>query len=378
MNKIVVAIDSFKGSLSSREADEAAEQGIKTIFPQCEVLHFPVADGGEGILEILTDAFHGHTVPLVAHNPLMQKITTQYGISEDGRTALVEMARISGLPLLPPSRRNPMLTTSYGLGEIIAEALNKGCRHFIIGIGGSATNDGGIGMLQAFGYQFLDKNRKDVGKGVAALGKVEMIIADKVNPLISKIKFQVACDVDNPLYGEKGATYIFGAQKGVTDEMKPLIDNDMKHFADKTKEKLGVSCEDIPGAGAAGGLGFALLSYLNAELTPGAELVMQLTDMEDKIKNSDIVITGEGQLDSQTVMGKAPIGVAGLAKKYDKKVIAFAGIISADAAICNENGIDAFFPIVRGVTTLEEAMKKENAIKNMELAVEQVFRVIVL
>ena len=378
MNKIVVAIDSFKGSLSSREADEAAEQGIKTIFPQCEVLHFPVADGGEGILEILTDAFHGHTVPLVAHNPLMQKITTQYGISEDGRTALVEMARISGLPLLPPSRRNPMLTTSYGLGEIIAEALNKGCRHFIIGIGGSATNDGGIGMLQAFGYQFLDKNRKDVGKGVAALGKVEMIIADKVNPLISKIKFQVACDVDNPLYGEKGATYIFGAQKGVTDEMKPLIDNDMKHFADKTKEKLGVSCEDIPGAGAAGGLGFALLSYLNAELTPGAELVMQLTDMEDKIKNSDIVITGEGQLDSQTVMGKAPIGVAGLAKKYDKKVIAFAGSISADAAICNENGIDAFFPIVRGVTTLEEAMKKENAIKNMELAVEQVFRVIVL
>ena len=186
-------------------------------------------------------------------------------------------------------------------------------------------------MLQAFGYQFLDKNRKDVGKGVAALGKVEMIIADKVNPLISKIKFQVACDVDNPLYGEKGATYIFGAQKGVTDEMKPLIDNDMKHFADKTKEKLGVSCEDIPGAGAAGGLGFALLSYLNAELTPGAELVMQLTDMEDKIKNSDIVITGEGQLDSQTVMGKAPIGVAGLAKKYDKKVIAFAGSVTEEA-----------------------------------------------
>ena len=165
MNKIVVAIDSFKGSLSSREADEAAEQGIKTIFPQCEVLHFPVADGGEGILEILTDAFHGHTVPLVAHNPLMQKITTQFGISEDGRTALVEMARISGLPLLPPSRRNPMLTTSYGLGEIIAEALNKGCRHFIIGIGGSATNDAGLGMLQALGFRFFDHDNKLLGTG---------------------------------------------------------------------------------------------------------------------------------------------------------------------------------------------------------------------
>ena len=375
--KVLIAIDSFKGSLSSMEAAAEIKEGILLASENIDVNIRPLADGGEGTATALTMGMQGKTEAVTVTGPLGDPVSASYGILHK-KTAIIEMASAAGITLVPYKKRNPLHTTTFGVGEMIADALQKGCRHFIIGIGGSATNDGGIGMLQAFGYQFLDKNRKDVGKGVAALGKVEMIIADKVNPLISKIKFQVACDVDNPLYGEKGATYIFGAQKGVTDEMKPLIDNDMKHFADKTKEKLGVSCEDIPGAGAAGGLGFALLSYLNAELTPGAELVMQLTDMEDKIKNSDIVITGEGQLDSQTVMGKAPIGVAGLAKKYDKKVIAFAGSISADAAICNENGIDAFFPIVRGVTTLEEAMKKENAIKNMELAVEQVFRVIVL
>lgn len=373
---ILISIDSFKGSMTSMQAGNAAKKGILKAVPDAEAVVCPLADGGEGTTDALIEGMSGEKIELEVTGPLGETVSCYYGWLEESRTAVMEMASAAGLTLV--NEKKPMIATTYGVGEMILDAAKRGCEKVIIGIGGSATNDGGIGMLQAFGYQFLDKNRKDVGKGVVALGKVEMIIADKVNPLISKIKFQVACDVDNPLYGEKGATYIFGAQKGVTDEMKPLIDNDMKHFADKTKEKLGVSCEDIPGAGAAGGLGFALLSYLNAELTPGAELVMQLTDMEDKIKNSDIVITGEGQLDSQTVMGKAPIGVAGLAKKYDKKVIAFAGSISADAAICNENGIDAFFPIVRGVTTLEEAMKKENAIKNMELAVEQVFRVIVL
>ena len=373
---ILISIDSFKGSMTSMQAGNAAKKGILKAVPDAEAVVCPLADGGEGTTDALIEGMSGEKIELEVTGPLGETVSCYYGWLEESRTAVMEMASAAGLTLV--NEKKPMMATTYGVGEMILDAAKRGCEKVIIGIGGSATNDGGIGMLQAFGYQFLDKNRKDVGKGVAALGKVEMIIADKVNPLISKIKFQVACDVDNPLYGEKGATYIFGAQKGVTDEMKPLIDNDMKHFADKTKEKLGVSCEDIPGAGAAGGLGFALLSYLNAELTPGADLVMQLTYMVDKIKNSDIVITGEGQLDSQTVMGKAPIGVAGLAKKYDKKVIAFAGRISADAAICNENGIDAFFPIVRGVTTLEEAMKKENAIKNMELAVEQVFRVIVL
>lgn len=284
----------------------------------------------------------------------------------------MEMASAAGITLV--HEKNPLAATTFGVGEMIFDAIKRGAENIIIGIGGSATNDGGIGMLKALGYEFLDKNGKDVGLGASSLGKVEKIVDDKVNPLISKVKFQVVCDVDNPLCGENGATYIFGTQKGVTDEMKPVIDRAMKHFAEKTAEKLGVSCEDIAGAGAAGGLGFAFLSYLNAELKPGVELIMQATDMEEKIKMADIVVTGEGRLDSQTVMGKAPIGVAGLAKKYNKKVIAFAGSVSDDAVLCNANGIDAFFPIVRGATTLEKAMRTENAVKNMELTAEQVFR----
>ena len=371
---ILISIDSFKGSMTSMQAGNAAKKGILKAVPDAEAVVCPLADGGEGTTDALIEGMSGEKIELEVTGPLGETVSCYYGWLEESRTAVMEMASAAGLTLV--NEKNPMMATTYGVGEMILDAAKRGCEKVIIGIGGSATNDGGIGMLQAFGYQFLDKNRKDVGKGVAALGKVEMIIADKVNPLISKIKFQVACDVDNPLYGEKGATYIFGAQKGVTDEMKPLIDNDMKHFADKTKEKLGVSCEDIPGAGAAGGLGFALLSYLNAELTPGAELVMQLTDMEDKIKNSDIVITGEGQLDSQTVMGKAPIGVAGLAKKYDKKVIAFAGSVTEEAIQCNEKGIDAFFSILPGVCSLDEAMDTEIAQKNMRNAAEQVFRLI--
>lgn len=372
---ILISIDSFKGSMTSMQAGNAAKKGILKALPEAETVVCPLADGGEGTTDALIEGMGGEKIELEVTGPLGDRVCCYYGLLKENKTAVMEMASAAGLTLV--NEKRPMLATTYGVGEMILDAVERGSEKIIIGIGGSATNDGGIGMLQALGYQFLDKNGKDVGKGAAALGKVEMIIDDKVNPLISKIKFQVACDVDNPLYGEKGATYIFGAQKGVTDEMKSLIDNDMKHFADKTKQKLGVSCEDIPGAGAAGGLGFALLSYLNAELTPGVELIMQLTELEDKIKNSDIVITGEGQLDSQSVMGKAPIGIAKIAKKYGKKVIAFSGSVSDDARVCNQNGIDAFFPIVRGVTTLEEAMKKENAIKNMELAVEQVFRVIV-
>ena len=279
---ILISIDSFKGSMTSMQAGNAAKKGILKAVPDAEAVVCPLADGGEGTTDALIEGMSGEKIELEVTGPLGETVSCYYGWLEESRTAVMEMASAAGLTLV--NEKKPMMATTYGVGEMILDSAKRVCEKVIIGIGGSETNDGGIGMLQAFGYQFLDKNRKDVGKGVAALGKVEMIIADKVNPLISKIKFQVACDVDNPLYGEKGATYIFGAQKGVTDEMKPLIDNDMKHFADKTKEKLGVSCEDIPGAGAAGGLGFALLSYLNAELTPGAELVMQLTDMEDKIK----------------------------------------------------------------------------------------------
>lgn len=372
---IVISIDSFKGSMTSMQAGNAAKKGILRAVPDADITICPLADGGEGTTNALIEGMGGEKIELTVTAPLGEKTGCYYGWLDESKTAVMEMASAAGITLV--HEKNPLAASTFGVGEMILDAVRRGAENIIIGIGGSATNDCGIGMLEALGYEFYDKNGNDVGRGAASLRKVEKIVDDKVSPLISKVKFQVACDVDNPLCGKNGATYIFGTQKGVTDKMKPVIDKDMKHFAEKTTEKLGVSYENLPGAGAAGGLGFALLSYLNAELKPGVELVMQATGLEEKIKDADVVVTGEGRLDSQTVMGKAPIGVAGLAKKYNKMVVAFAGSVSDDADLCNTNGIHAFFPIVRGVTTLEEAMKTENAVKNMELAVEQVFRLIV-
>lgn len=371
---ILISIDSFKGSMTSMQAGKAAKKGILRAVPDADITICPLADGGEGTTDALIEGMGGEKIELTVTAPLGEKTDCYYGWLDESKTAVMEMASAAGITLV--HEKNPLAATTFGVGEMILDAVNRGSENIVIGIGGSATNDGGIGMLKALGYEFFDKNGKDVGLGASSLGKVEKIIDDKVSPLLSNVKFQVACDVDNPLCGENGATYIFGTQKGVTDEMKPVIDKAMKHFAEKTTEKLGVSCENIAGAGAAGGLGFAFLSYLKAELKQGVELVMQAADTEEKIKDADVVVTGEGRLDSQTVMGKAPIGVAELAKKYNKKVIAFAGSVSDDAILCNANGIDAFFPIVRGVTTLDEAMKTYNAVKNMELAVEQVFRLL--
>lgn len=371
---VLISIDSFKGSMTSMQAGKAAKAGILKAVPDADVAICPLADGGEGTTDALVEGMGGEKIELEVTGPLGEKVNCYYGFIEDKSTAVMEMASVAGLTLV--YEKNPMSATTFGVGEMIADAVKRGCENIIIGIGGSATNDGGIGMLKALGYQFLDENGKDVGEGAAALGKVQKILDNKVDTRFSKVNFMVACDVDNPLCGKNGATYVFGAQKGVTNEMKPVIDSAMKCFADKTKEKLGISCENVPGAGAAGGLGFAFLSYLNAKLVPGVKLVMQAADIEEKIKKADIVVTGEGRLDSQTVMGKAPIGVAKLAKKYNKKVIAFAGSVSEDAFLCNENGIDAFFTIVRGITTLDEAVKIETAVKNMELTVEQVFRLI--
>lgn len=369
---VLISIDSFKGSMTSMQAGRAAKAGILKAVPEADVTICPLADGGEGTTDALVEGMGGEKIELEVTGPLREKVNCYYGFIEDKNTAVMEMASAAGLTLV--DEKNPMSATTFGVGEMIADAVKRGCENIIIGIGGSATNDGGIGMLKALGYQFLDENGKDVGDGAAALGKVQKIIDNKADTRLSKVNFMIACDVDNPLCGKNGATYIFGVQKGVTEEMKPVIDSAMKCFADKTKEKLGISCENIPGAGAAGGLGFAFLSYLNAKLVPGVKLVMQAADIEEKIKKADIVVTGEGRLDSQTVMGKAPIGVARLAKKYNKKVIAFAGSVSEDSVLCNENGIDAFFPIVRGIITLDEAVKTETAMKNMELTAEQVFR----
>lgn len=258
---------------------------------------------------------------------------------------------------------------------MVCHAVENGCRNFIIGIGGSATNDGGIGMLKALGVRFFDKDGNDAGEGAQALEKVHTIELQNMHPLLKECTFKVACDVNNPLCGENGATYIYGPQKGVTEEIRDTIDQAMASYAKKTSQTVGCDFSKTAGAGAAGGMGFAFLSYLGAKLLPGIQLVLDAVQLEREVKDADIVVTGEGRLDHQTAMGKAPVGVAKLAKKYGAKVLAFAGAVTEDAVACNGKGIDAFFPIVRGVTTLEEAMNPANARKNMIATVEQVFRI---
>ena len=372
--KIVVAIDSFKGSMTSMEAGNAVKKGILAAKPDAEVWLSPLADGGEGTVDALIEGLGAEKIPVTVAGPLGEKVSCYYGFLEETKTAVMEMASAAGITLV--TKKDPLRASTYGVGEMIADALKRGCKNFIIGIGGSATNDGGIGMLKALGFEFFDEDGNDVGEGAVALVKIEVIRTENKNPLLSGAKFQIACDVKNPLCGKQGATYIFGPQKGVTEEQKEQVDEAMRHYADVTKESLGCDFADCEGAGAAGGLGYAFLSYLAGELIPGVELILHATGLEEKMKNADVVVTGEGRLDAQTVMGKAPAGVAALAKKYNAKVIAFAGSVAPEASVCNQAGIDAFFPIVRGVTTLEEAMKKENAMENIAATAEQVFRLL--
>ncbi len=374
--KVVVAIDSLKGSLSSIEAGLAIKQGILEVNKKADVIIKPLADGGEGTTEALTKGLGGKLVEVLVTGPILKKVKAEYGFIEETKTAVIEMASASGITLINEEEKNPMIATTYGVGELIKDAINKGARNFIIGIGGSATNDGGVGMLQALGFKFFDENKKELGNGAQILGFISKIDDKDVVPELFECTFNIACDVNNPLCFENGATYVFGKQKGVSENDKEKIDNDMLHYAQVANDFTGKDFKDFAGAGAAGGLGFAFITFMNGKLLPGVDLVLEMTKLEEVIKEADIVITGEGMLDNQTAMGKAPIGVAKLAKKYDKKVIAFAGGVTRDAKLCNENGIDAYFPIVRGVTTLLEAMKKENAYNNMKDTVEQVFRLL--
>lgn len=374
--KVVIAIDSLKGSLSSIEAGMAAKEGILKAKPDAEIIVKPLADGGEGTANALIEGLNGERIDLTVTGPMGSPVSCYYGYIKESSTAIMEMASAAGITLVPDEEKNPLLATTYGVGEMIANAMELGCRNFIIGIGGSATNDGGIGMLKALGYEFFDKNGEDAGEGGQALAKVSSINTKNRNPLISECTFRIACDVNNPLCGENGATYIYGPQKGVTDGFKADLDAGMANFAKVTAAALGHDDSKIAGVGAAGGLGFAFLSYIGAELTPGIELILNAVGLEDELKNADIAVTGEGRLDHQTAMGKAPVGVACLAKQYAAKVVAFAGAVTEGAVACNDAGIDAFFPIIRGITTLEEAMNKENAHKNMAAATEQVFRLL--
>lgn len=374
--KVVIAIDSLKGSLSSMEAGTAIKDGILAAKPDAEVIVKPLADGGEGTTDALIEGMNGERIDLTVTGPMHTPVDAYYGYLKDTNTAVMEMASAAGITLVPDSEKNPLLATSYGVGEMINDAIQRGCRNFIIGIGGSVTNDGGIGMLKALGVRFLDENGKDAGEGGQALAKVARIDVSGMNPLLKECHIQVACDVNNPLCGENGSTYVYGPQKGVTEDMKKTLDEAMAHFARVTSETLENDYMNTPGAGAAGGLGYAFLAYTGAALTPGIELILDAVGLEEELSGADVVVTGEGRLDFQTAMGKAPVGVARLAKKYNAKVIAFAGSVTKEATACNKEGIDAFFPILRSVCTLAEAMDPVAARNNMTATVEQVFRLL--
>ena len=375
---VVIAVDSFKGSLSSLQAGEAVRCGILRVFPDADVSVQPLADGGEGTVEALTLGMGGRFQTVFVTGPLGETVPAQYGILSDGRTAVLEMSAAAGITLVPDSLRNPLRTTTFGVGEMIRDATEKGCRHFLVGIGGSATNDGGIGMLQALGFGFLNKSGEQVPFGAEGLEQLFQIRTDQVIPALKECSFRVACDVNNPLCGERGASAVYGPQKGADPEMIRKMDSWLSQYAALAARSFPQADPCIPGTGAAGGLGFAFLTFTDAVLQSGIRIVLEETHLEDKIRQADLVITGEGRLDAQTVMGKAPVGVAELAKKYQKPVLAFAGSVTPDAVACNQHGIDAFFPVLRSVVSLPEAMDPENAARNLSDTAEQVFRLMKL
>ena len=376
IRKAVIAIDSFKGSLSTFDSASAVSEALTAVFPDIEKAAFPLADGGEGTMEAIIYALGGMGVSLKVCDPIGEGVYANYGLTRDGR-AVIEMAAASGLTLIPKEKRNPLYTTSFGTGQLIRHAIVKGgCRRFIIGIGGSATNDGGVGMLSALGFEFLDEDGKEIPMGAIGLSRLKEIRTENALPELSECTFEVACDVKNPLCGENGCSAVYGPQKGADEKMIKEMDSYLENYARLTKEIFPNADKDFPGAGAAGGVGFALLSYLGATLKSGIDIVIDTMGIEESIKNADIVITGEGRLDSQSAMGKAPIGIARTAKKYGKPTIAFSGCISEGAKACNDAGIDAYFPILQSPVSLSEAMDLENAYKNLRDTAEQTFRLI--
>ena len=374
--KVAVAIDSFKGSLSTFQSGKAVTEAVHRVYGDAEVIVCPLADGGEGTVAAIVAGCGGEIRTVEATGPLGNKINCEYGIIAQTGTAVIEMSAAAGITLVHPDERDPMVTTTFGVGELIADAIGRGCRKFIVGIGGSATNDGGVGMLTALGFEFLDKKGDPISRGARGLEQLSEIRSEKALPALSECEFHIACDVKNPLCGEDGCSAIYGPQKGATPEAVKLMDGWLKSYARLTKSINPNADDSYPGSGAAGGMGFAFMSYLGGRLESGIELVINATGIEETLKSADIVVTGEGRLDGQSCMGKAPIGIARTAKKYGKPVIAFSGCVTDDARECNKNGIDAFFPILRAPSTLQEAMDIDNAMKNLTDTAEQAFRVI--
>ena len=356
--KIVIAPDSFKESLTALEVANAIETGFKRIFPNAEYVKLPMADGGEGTVQSLVDATQGRLIEAEVTAPLGNQVKSFFGLSGDGKTAIIEMAAASGLHLVPMDRRNPCQTTSFGTGELIKQALDLGVQHIILGIGGSATNDGGAGMLQALGLRLLDKNGQSIGFGGAALSNLAEIQLVDLDPRLKHVQIEVACDVNNPLCGERGASAIFGPQKGATPEMVKELDAALAHFAQIAERDCGKQIKEQPGAGAAGGMGGGLLLLPNVQLKAGVQIVLDNLKLAEQVKEADLVITGEGRMDAQSILGKTPIGVARMAKQFNKPVIAIVGCLREDYDVVYEHGIDAVFPIIRNLGDLPTILKQ--------------------
>lgn len=375
MRKIVIAADSFKGSLESIEVAASVKAGILKVFPRCAVKETYIADGGEGTVEAITDTTGGIYITAEVNNPLMRPVKAKYGITDNGLTAIIEMAKASGLTLIDPEERNPMKTTTYGTGELIKDALKRGCRNFLIGIGGSATNDAGTGMLQALGYRFYDADGNKLGYGGEILSRIEKIDDSHTVTGLKDSSFTIACDVTNPFSGLNGAAYIFGPQKGANPEMVEKLDQGLKHFADVIKRFNGSDINELPGAGAAGGLGGGFKAFLGASLISGIEMVLDAIKFDNIITDADLIITGEGKLDGQTTMGKAPMGILNAATKYNIPVIAICGAVEESQKL-NDVGFTGVFPILAALVSLEQAMEKSTAKANIERTVIQIMRTI--
>lgn len=366
--KIVIAPDSFKESLTALEVADAIEQGFKKFYPHADYVRIPMADGGEGTVQSLVDALKGKVVEQSVTAPLGNKIQAFFGISGDNQTAIIEMAAASGLHLVSPAQRNPLKTTSFGTGELIKAALDLGVKKIILGIGGSATNDAGAGMLQALGVQLLDVNNQQISLGGENLSLISKIDLSKLDSRLQQVEILVACDVDNPLCGEKGASAVFGPQKGATPEIVQQLDRALFHFSDIVQQDLDLNIRDQAGAGAAGGMGGGLLLLPNVQLKAGVQIIIDAVNLNEQIKGADLVITGEGRMDSQTVHGKTPIGVAKAAKLFNKPVIAIVGSLKDDYEVVYKHGIDAVFPIIRQLKSLDETLKlgRENLISTAQ------------
>lgn len=371
--KVVIAPDSFKESMTAFQVAQAIEKGIRNVMENAQIIKMPLADGGEGTFDVLTYHLQAKTMTKEVTGPLGKKLHANYGLTEDG-TAIIEIASAAGLHHLQREERNPIYTTTYGVGELIIDALDHGANHFIIGLGGSATNDGGIGMLQALGVKMIDQNGHDVAFGGKGLAQIEQIIPSTMDERLNKCTFTIASDVSNPLLGEHGATKVYGPQKGATEAMLKKLEAAMERYAQLLERDVKKSIAQQQGAGAAGGLGAAFLAFLNAEMKSGIDLIMDIANIEEAIQSADLVITGEGKIDDQTMFGKVPIGVAKIAKKYRLPVIVFTGANHVTSSAIYEAGIDAIFPIVDGPMELSVALTKGD--KLLTKSVENVFRLV--